>query len=792
MYVNHKNAKMTFNTLVTNGSPNWIIISGGEHSGKTSFIKEVCPDSQTLFCDSQLSLFYLEGFIPYISAKWQVLVKKFLAQFSVYLEEIKKRYGINYINDVNSEKYSEIVRMLIRIDIAGQTYKFANYLGSVICSDFKYIVLDNFYKCDTECYDWLLHFAECYLKQEGYIIAICDFDNHWESSKIHEIFHDVQELIDIQRFDTKLDYFAVLNDNIYFDNIEELKELAYELFSLYNGDAQLLFKTIKMYEADKDTNDYDRKSRLLRIAHNLTLKSLKFNDKVEELILELLVLAPIPLSISEISKTLEISENIIQEILLKLYNNDLIEIGVQDNSNEVSYHISDTLISKLILQNIDLKSRNFILNRIWIMVKCEILKISNKLQIELALTVAAPEAEELLGQYLDDNIQIVTMEKKIEYIDHLYSLNLHKTHKFSNYNNAKMAYEFGCFDTALKMLLYMKNSKKSDYSFLMILGDVQHLLLRPEAPKTFEKAANLPNITISQKLSAINREIMSLNQANEESALKARQLYDSTLGQYADEKCDGLIELYRNTNNSYPADIALEYTIKGYQLAVALGNELEKYKCMHNICMIRLHQNQYPASLNRQDLDTEPTFDLVDKFFKKNPQYYHKRAYPLLDLGTYEMFEYISTGEKKYLKRAQSYYSKAQLFAKSFYARHIAEMSLLITNTHLYREQKQMVNSIKQKRKEIFKKYTAESIVDYRANRKILLSLAVSAVLTQNIEEAHNYLVLAESYISGPETARYNNLCSLCEGTPFAELSESSDLYYESPYFVPWLISLAH
>lgn len=792
MYVNHKKAKAVFETLVRSESPDWIIVSGGEDSGKTSFIKEVCPDSHTLFCEPQLSIFYLDGFIPYISAKWQVYVKDFLSRFSLYLEKIKKIYEINYINDINDEQSRNVIRLLIRIDITEQTYKFAHYLGNVICSDFNYIVLDSFHKCDIECYEWLLHFAENYLKKQGYIVALCDFDNHWESAKIYEIFHDVQELIDIQCFDTELDYFSVLKDNIYFDNTEELRNLANELFMLYNGDAQLLFKTLKLYGIDNNTNDYDRKNRFLRIANNLTIKSIKFNNKVEKLILELLELSPIPLSISEISKTLEISESIIQEILLKHYNNDLIEMGIQENNKEICYCIADTLIGKLILQNIDIKSRKFILNRIWIMVKSNILNISTKLQLELALEIEDSETEKLLEQYLNNNIQIVTIEKKLEYINRLYTLNLHNMHNFSNYNNAKMAYEFGYYETALKMLLYMKNHEELDYSFFMLLGGVQHLLLRPEAPRTFEKAASLPNITISQKLSAINREIMSLNQADEESALKARRLYDSTLKQYSDEKCDGLIELYRNTNNSYPANVALEYTIKGYQLATELKNELEKYKCMHNICMIRLHQNQYPSLLNRQDLDIEPTFELVDKFFKKNPQYYHKRAYPLLDLGTYEMFEYISTNEKRHLKRAKSYYSKAQLFAKSFYARHIAEMSLLVTNTHLYHEQNLMVNSIRQKRKEIFKKYTTESIVDYRVNRKILLSLAVSAVLTHDIKEACTYLTLVKPYISGPETARYNNLNNLCEGTSTNSLNIGSNLYYESPYFVPWLISLAH
>ena len=58
------------------------------------------------------------------------------------------------------------------------------------------------------------------------------------------------------------------------------------------------------------------------------------------------------------------------------------------------------------------------------MVKSAILNISTELQIELALDVKASETEELLLQYLNDNIPSVITEKKINYIDRLYSSNL--------------------------------------------------------------------------------------------------------------------------------------------------------------------------------------------------------------------------------------------------------------------------------------------------------------------------------------------------------------------------------
>lgn len=792
MFVNHEKAKMVFQELVKNEFSDWIIISGGEHSGKTSFIKEVCPNSKTLFCEPKKSLFYLSGFLPYISDEKQIYTKEFLSNFPFYLEKIKVLCGINYINDIDCKQSTDIVHTLIRIDMERKTYDYAYYLGNTIYSKYKYVVLDDFYKCDVKCYEWLLHFAENYVKQLGYVIVLCDYDKHWESKKMYEVFHNIQDLIDIQKFDTESDYFSVLKDNIYIDNTEVLKALAHELFALYNGDAQLLFKTLKLYKADENSNDYERKQHILKIANNLTLKFIKLNNKVEELILVLLSLSPVPLSLDTICKAIEISEEIVHKILLDQYNNELISMEVK--KNKICFSISDDMIRRLLLQSVNNDVKKFILNRIWTMVKFNILNISVKLQLELALEIENPEAEELLEKFINDNIHSISLEKRIDYINQLYTLNLHTMHKFSDYYNAQQAYEFGHYETAYKILLYIGKNVKIDYSYLMLLGSVQHLLLHPEAPETFDTAANLPDITISQRLSALNRKIMSLNQADAQSALKARQIYDFVLKQYSNEKCNGLIELYRNTNNSYPTNVALQYTLKGYQLAIELGNEIEKYKCMHNICMIQLHQNQYPSLLNCKDINMsiEPTFNLVDEFFQTKPQYYHKRAYPLLDLGTYEMFEYIKTQKKEHLAKAKSYYSKAQLLAKSFYARHISEVSLLVTNTHLYFNQYPMIDSVRKKRKEIFEKYTKETIVDHRVHRKILLSLAVSAVLTHETTEARMYLALVKPYISGPEAARYYNLNDLCNDTFSDKMNSNSDIYYTSPYFVPWLISLAH
>ena len=400
----------------------------------------------------------------------------------------------------------------------------------------------------------------------------------------------------------------------------------------------------------------------------------------------------------------------------------------------------------------------------------------------------------MIVHYFSEAQGKISEEKKMELVNQLYSLELNKDNIFSYFEIAKQAYEYGYFHTALKILKYIEPNNKNSYEFYMLLGGVQHLLLLAEAPQSFKIASSLPHISLSQKLSAINREIMSLNQADLNAADFAKHLYDVTLEKYKNEKCIGLVELYRNTNNSYDMEKALEYTIKGYCLALELNNELEKYKCMHNICMIRLHQGKYHIPLNRPELDVEPDFNLVDNYFAKYPQLYHKRAYPLLDQGTYEMFKYILEGDSQFLKSAKAYYSKAQLYAKSFYARHIAETSLLIVNTHLYINNPQMIDSIRQNRRNLFAKYKSEKIVDYRVNRKILLSLAVSATLTKDMEEGVHYLNLAKPYISGPEEARYHNLLSICkyESPEVTAMNKNEDFYYSSTKFVPWLISLGH
>ncbi len=279
--------------------------------------------------------------------------------------------------------------------------------------------------------------------------------------------------------------------------------------------------------------------------------------------------------------------------------------------------------------------------------------------------------------------------------------------------------------------------------------------------------------------------------------ISAKDLYIETIEKYKNCECDGLIELYRNSNNIFEYETALEYTIQGYNLAMKLNNSLEAIKNLHNICMLKLLNGNYYKPLNHKNLSIEPNFELIISKFEEHHEFRHELAYPLLDLGTLTMFDFIlDLSRTDILLEAKSYFSKAQLYAKSFYAKNIADTSLLLVNSYLYINNKKIVQS---NRKRMFENYkqNKENIKDFRVHRKILFSLATSASITGDIEDGQKYLLLSKPHVFGSEIIRYNNLCkdlNIPNEKLNADKVNLTNIrpYHSTSKFVPWLISFGH
>ena len=75
-------------------------------------------------------------------------------------------------------------------------------------------------------------------------------------------------------------------------------------------------------------------------------------------------------------------------------------------------------------------------------------------------------------------------------------------------------------------------------------------------------------------------------------------------------------------------------------------NDIEKIKTLHNICMLKVLNGNYYSQLNDENLNIEPDFNMICKEFEKNDKFLHELSYPLLDLGTLEMFKFVENTEE--------------------------------------------------------------------------------------------------------------------------------------------------
>jgi len=790
-------ATEAINTLLSEQTAPWIIVSGQSRIGKTEFVKKVAAgDPKTVLCEPTCSNQHAYVLIKSILPERQKLkeIICIYAERKPKAQKILASVGIQYIYALQEQQVDEALKRLIMEDISSGQYTFAQFLTESILPRIHCIILDNFHWCDFESYKWILEFCQPALHVK--VIAVCNFTLPWESEKLRTYFQAITSPVDLSRFDSEEAYFEILRDNFMVENEVSLRDTARKLFKLYNGDSQLLFETIKLAKRNSELPEYSNviQNNILDMAQQVHLK--KFDELTPTLllVLHLLAVSPVPLTKKCILDMVELYDPIGSEIITKLYDSRFIVQDV-DKSGQTLYCIQDEFIREISMDGLSVREQRLCETKILRAIEKGSISATTEQTLDFALRLGHDSISGLLQKVISTPDEEVSCEKKAMYLNRFLEDGYSIPTTLLSLHTAQLLYDFGYYFSANQVLTMLtQNREQVDYKYLMLLGDTQHLLLSSKASETYKRAASIKDIDISERLMAINRQIMALNQEHQEET--AKELYQQVLHNYADVECLGLVELYRNTNNSFEYQEAIDYTAKGYYLAKKLDDEVETYKCLHNLCMIQLQYGHYEKPFDENPLDLEPTFELVLNFFSTGPQYRHEQAYPLLDLGTVEMFKYANDSLPEHLSKAKQMYSTAQLYAKSFYAQHIAETGLLIVNSYLYADQD--LSYVERLRKAQYERYQAAKgeIADYRVHRKILLTLALSAIIGSSLQEATEYLQYANPYVLGPETLRYNKLCERAncaklEKEPVS-LEGKYEIYYGSDRFVPWLISFGH
>ncbi len=799
MFIDRDIAKKEFLNLVSSLPKEWIIISGKRKIGKTAFAKHVAEGiCDSFYCCPKYEIIYFHAIVASVCDMCKDIIISYLKQNKSNSQEIYNIMGIHTLDEITDTTASSYAIMLIKNDIDTTQYKFTQFLGGYLSHDISYLILDDFYKCERLSYEWLLQFARFYNGAQGKIIVICDFTYDWKSNSVKNIFENIFSPINIEQFDNEKAYYDVLEESIYFENGRLLSQISTFLFKEYKGNAYLLFETIKQLREQQTYTDSEKIKIIHQIANRMTLKAFENLKQVDFLVLGALSISPISLSLPYIEQITGIAQISLQEILTHLYDLKLVDMVQNNQSKTIDYIIYDEQLKDAINDEIPDTKLKFLYSRFYHICKINNIPLSTKYLADCALYIN--EAQDIIPYvtaYIDEAFQNENMEKACEYIDKLILSIKDVPAQYTTLETADWLYKYGYYKSALNIInmIERQDNFKKTYEFLMTKGNIQHLLLDQNTAVTYKEAVSMSSTDIDKKLRAINRRIMALTQKDVEQAKQAKELYENTIQQYSKEKCIGLVELYRNANNIYSYSKAMDYTIRGYELAVELNHDLEKYKNLHNICMLKLHNGTYEEPLNNKVFVLEPSFEEVISFFSSNAMYTHELAYPLLDLGTLFMFKYVNELDNTFLLKAKEFYSEGQLYAKSFYAQYIAEMGLLIANSYVY---KSNGAGLKDARCKIFEKYSSNknNIADHRVHRKILLSLATSASITGDNEEGVQYMHMVRDYMIGSETLRYNNLCNkLGISDKIKEVTDShneQNTYYANTNFVPWLISFGH
>lgn len=791
MFFDRNIAKSNFYNLVNQSYRGWISIVGNKGIGKSSFIKEVLGlNSDFFICEPIFELKYWKEFSNVIKNFSSEVLNDFFNKSNEYKERYLKK---SFLGELNQDERNYIIEEIIKNEIINENTTFAKWCGEFISKKIKYIVLDNFYRCSIETYEWIVSFANNFLSDNNFIIVICDIDMEWESKVIKDIFLERFCELNINQFDDSDAYYQLIKEKIHFNNDKVLYDLSSYLYNEFRGDAKLILKLRDEVEANKGTSDEEKKKIILETCSNLISKNLLNLDILEKELLATLACIGTQVSLENISYILQHNNQQIKDALNQLIHKKLVIILCDVNTSKNYYKASDNF-SKITLTNlVDSNMLTFINIKIFSLYKMKKVKLDDKQIIDIIIEYNPTGGSDFICNYLKKNEQNISSEYKASLINFLLENNSRNIIKWKNVETFDLLYNYGYYKNAKKFIESFEDVDKN-YQLLMRYGNVCHLTLDKKTSTIFEKAFKIENISNSDYLRAVNRQLMAMTQQDKQSLLNAREIYKDILEKNSNQRCNGLVELYRNANNYFDYSKALTLTVRGYKLAKELDNKLETVKCLHNICMLELLNEQYELNTLPEGMEFKPTFEYVYDLLMTFESFQHETAYPLLNLAALQMFQFSEDEEQNHLIKAKSLYSEAQLYARSFYAKNIAEMGLLIVNSYIYNESSDIVLW----RQLLFDRYkeNRDSINDFRVHRKILFTLATSSKITHNISEGSEYLRLSKKYVFEKETLRYNNLCDELN-IPSNEKIHIENLsnitkYHKTTKFVPWLISFGH
>lgn len=797
IFVDRELALQRMRVVLSEKDSNWSVLSG-KRIGKTEFAKQIIKEENNGIIVEPCNrpqIPYTEVFLRSLFSDETIsnVIYRF-GRRDKFTEQLFKDMLHDGITNVTRAERSFILRRLIQNDIQSKKYIFANTIAKEYVSNHKFIFLDDFYLCDSDNYKWLVEFWSSIEESSPKMVVICNFHQKWKSNEVNEHLINLSAPVDIQKFDNEEAFYELVGRTVPFENGTVLKELSRDIYNLFEGDAESVIELIDLIRpASKLISDEKKKSSIFKIANDIKKREFSTLNNMHMMILRFLAFSPVGLTKDEVSNLIEVDGSITVELISQLMDNCFINCSVDERTANNIYNLSSAFLSESFKQACSKEERDFFLRKIFLSINYGCLSANKSQFLDIALEVSLEKAKEIILEMLHNMDDDETNEQFAYYVNKFINAGGVVNDELCTLDMVRLLYKYGYYESAEHIIIYTQDSFDS-YEAYMLKGDIQHILLKSEASEAYRTASELPHISISQKISAINNFIMSLNQESREE--EATQNYKKALNDYENEECIGLVELYRNTNNSFGYSDAMEFTIKGYCLANKIGAEFEKYKCLHNICMMRLQYGLYDEVFLDERIKDEITFDTSLRYFNAHSEYRHECAYPLLDLGTVEMFRFSYDNDINHVQKARKYYSDAQLYARSFYARHIAEMGLLITNTYLYKDlNPDFVIGIILDAQEHYEKERDE-IADSRVHRKILLSIILSKIVSGQTNEIRDLLVAVSNYMSGYEIMRFNGLCEKadCEDLkkPTVSLDGRSEVYYGSCKFVPWLISMCH